>query len=233
MASAVRTYLNRYAAAPARRIALFTNNEDGWRTVETPRSQPGSRSPPSSMRAPMSRPAAARAGGEARLRRAQRRGRSESTAARTASRKISVALGRRRARRDRGRRACRFRRLEPGGRADLVSSRPADDGATTSPPSCRTARRRAWSRQAPPTAPFGSPTACAKGHAAGAAAAADLGFSARHGRRAVAGRRSVYALTPLWHVAGQEKGLRRFPERRHRVRHRAGRSARASSRSSI
>ncbi|NUS18565.1 MAG: sarcosine oxidase subunit alpha family protein, partial [Mesorhizobium sp.] len=35
MASAMRSYINRYAATPARRIALFTNNEDGWRTVET------------------------------------------------------------------------------------------------------------------------------------------------------------------------------------------------------
>ncbi|WFP62483.1 MULTISPECIES: sarcosine oxidase subunit alpha [unclassified Mesorhizobium] len=35
MASAMRSYINRYAAKPARRIALFTNNEDGWRTIET------------------------------------------------------------------------------------------------------------------------------------------------------------------------------------------------------
>ncbi len=35
MASAMRTYVTRYAATPAKRIALFTNNEDGWRTVET------------------------------------------------------------------------------------------------------------------------------------------------------------------------------------------------------
>ncbi|MER8643454.1 sarcosine oxidase subunit alpha [Mesorhizobium sp. M1252] len=35
MASAIRTYVTRYAATPAKRIALFTNNEDGWRTVET------------------------------------------------------------------------------------------------------------------------------------------------------------------------------------------------------
>ncbi|KAA3450757.1 sarcosine oxidase subunit alpha [Mesorhizobium sp. SARCC-RB16n] len=34
MASAMRSYIARYAAAPAKRIALFTNNEDGWRTVE-------------------------------------------------------------------------------------------------------------------------------------------------------------------------------------------------------
>ncbi|MDX8509931.1 sarcosine oxidase subunit alpha [Mesorhizobium captivum] len=35
IASAMRSYINRYAATPGRRIALFTNNEDGWRTVET------------------------------------------------------------------------------------------------------------------------------------------------------------------------------------------------------
>ncbi|MBZ9865260.1 sarcosine oxidase subunit alpha [Mesorhizobium sp. CA15] len=35
MASAMRSYINRYAATPARRIALFTNNEDGWHTAET------------------------------------------------------------------------------------------------------------------------------------------------------------------------------------------------------
>src|SRR5690606_890883 len=34
MASAVRTYVNRFAALPGRQVALFTNNDDGWRTVE-------------------------------------------------------------------------------------------------------------------------------------------------------------------------------------------------------
>jgi sarcosine oxidase subunit alpha len=34
MASAVRTYVNRFAAVPGRKVALFTNNDDGWRTVE-------------------------------------------------------------------------------------------------------------------------------------------------------------------------------------------------------
>ena len=33
LASAVRTYLNRFAAVPGRRIAVFTNNDDGWRTA--------------------------------------------------------------------------------------------------------------------------------------------------------------------------------------------------------
>jgi sarcosine oxidase subunit alpha len=34
MASAVRTYLNRYAVRPGERVALFTNNDDGWRTAK-------------------------------------------------------------------------------------------------------------------------------------------------------------------------------------------------------
>ncbi|MHA6687203.1 sarcosine oxidase subunit alpha family protein [Mesorhizobium sp. A556] len=35
MASAVRTYIERFAAAPGKRLTLFTNNDDGWKTVET------------------------------------------------------------------------------------------------------------------------------------------------------------------------------------------------------
>ncbi len=34
LASAVRTYINRYVATPAKRLALFTNNDDGWKTVD-------------------------------------------------------------------------------------------------------------------------------------------------------------------------------------------------------
>ncbi|MEO9338729.1 sarcosine oxidase subunit alpha family protein [Mesorhizobium sp. SB112] len=37
LSSAVRTYIHRFAAAPGRRLALFTNNDDGWRTLETAR----------------------------------------------------------------------------------------------------------------------------------------------------------------------------------------------------
>ncbi|HMK78038.1 MAG TPA: sarcosine oxidase subunit alpha family protein [Xanthobacteraceae bacterium] len=33
LASAARTYLNRYAAVPGRKLAVFTNNDDGWRTA--------------------------------------------------------------------------------------------------------------------------------------------------------------------------------------------------------
>ena len=33
LASAVRTYANRFAVAAGRRIAVFTNNDDGWRTA--------------------------------------------------------------------------------------------------------------------------------------------------------------------------------------------------------
>jgi sarcosine oxidase subunit alpha len=33
LGSAVRTYLNRFAVLPGRRFAVFTNNDDGWRTA--------------------------------------------------------------------------------------------------------------------------------------------------------------------------------------------------------
>jgi methylglutamate dehydrogenase subunit C len=33
LAGAVRTYVNRFAAAPASRLVVFTNNDDGWRTA--------------------------------------------------------------------------------------------------------------------------------------------------------------------------------------------------------
>ena len=33
MASAVRTYLNRFAVAPGRRVAMFTSSDDGWKTA--------------------------------------------------------------------------------------------------------------------------------------------------------------------------------------------------------
>jgi heterotetrameric sarcosine oxidase alpha subunit len=33
LAGATRSYINRYAAAPGRRLAVFTNNDDGWRTA--------------------------------------------------------------------------------------------------------------------------------------------------------------------------------------------------------
>jgi methylglutamate dehydrogenase subunit C len=33
MASAMRTYLNRFAVMPGRRVALFVNNDDGWQTA--------------------------------------------------------------------------------------------------------------------------------------------------------------------------------------------------------
>ena len=34
LAGAVRTYLNRYGVSPGRRTAVFTNNDDGWRTAQ-------------------------------------------------------------------------------------------------------------------------------------------------------------------------------------------------------
>ncbi|MFK7940082.1 MAG: sarcosine oxidase subunit alpha family protein [Roseovarius sp.] len=34
MASAVRTYVNRFGATPGQQVAVFTNNDDGWRTAK-------------------------------------------------------------------------------------------------------------------------------------------------------------------------------------------------------
>ncbi|MEM9011639.1 MAG: sarcosine oxidase subunit alpha family protein [Pseudomonadota bacterium] len=34
LASAVRTYLNRFAVTPGQRVAIYTDNDDGWRTAE-------------------------------------------------------------------------------------------------------------------------------------------------------------------------------------------------------
>src|SRR5213079_475636 len=33
LAGAARTYINRYAAMPGKRLAVFTNNDGGWRTA--------------------------------------------------------------------------------------------------------------------------------------------------------------------------------------------------------
>src|SRR5262249_60278360 len=33
LASAMRSYLNRFAVVPGRRIAIFTNTDDGWHTA--------------------------------------------------------------------------------------------------------------------------------------------------------------------------------------------------------
>ena len=34
LAGAVRTYVNRFGASPGKRIAIFTNNDDGWTTAK-------------------------------------------------------------------------------------------------------------------------------------------------------------------------------------------------------
>ena len=35
LAGAVRTYVNRFGVAPGKQVAVFTNNDDGWRTAQT------------------------------------------------------------------------------------------------------------------------------------------------------------------------------------------------------
>ncbi len=46
-----------------------------------------------------------------------------------------------------------------------------------------------------------------EGHAAGAAAAADLGFGKSAGEAPSLGRQCAYSLTPLWHVTGKKKAF--------------------------
>ena len=33
LASAMRAYVNRFAAAPGKRVAIFTDNDDGWKSA--------------------------------------------------------------------------------------------------------------------------------------------------------------------------------------------------------
>ena len=119
MASAMRTYVARYAATPANaRRCSPTMRMAGARS--RPRLPPGCRSRRSSTHGPdvsaAHRSLASKNGFTpycmaAGQRRRWRQGRCQEDRG---------VADRRRARRSRGRRACRFRRLEPGGRPDLL-----------------------------------------------------------------------------------------------------------------
>ena len=123
MAAAMRTYIQRYAAAPAQRLALFTNNADGWRTVEAALGAGLQVAAVVDARpdiSPAHRALASKAGFPVL----------HGSVIGNHRRQAGVAqdIGgarRQRERRGRSRRACRVRRLEPGGRADLIPSRPS------------------------------------------------------------------------------------------------------------
>ncbi|TPL61503.1 sarcosine oxidase subunit alpha [Mesorhizobium sp. B2-4-2] len=210
MASAMRTYVARYAAAPAKRIALFTNNEDGWRTVETvlgaglqiaavidarPDVSPAHRSLASKSGFPVLHGAVSRADG-----------------GKDGVRKISVSLtGGARAEVEADGLAVSggwnpavgltsYHRGRPKWRDDIAAFVP--DGA---PPGMVAAGAANGS--------FGLGACLAGGFAAGAAAALDAGRSGKAGTAPIADD-EAFSLTPLWHVAGKGKA---FVDQQHDV----------------
>ncbi|WP_411909467.1 sarcosine oxidase subunit alpha [Mesorhizobium sp. B263B1A] len=210
MASAMRTYVARYAAAPAKRIALFTNNEDGWRTVETvlgaglqiaavidarPDVSPAHRSLASKSGFPVLHGAVSRADG-----------------GKDGVRKISVSLtGGARAEVEADGLAVSggwnpavgltsYHRGRPKWRDDIAAFVP--DGA---PPGIVAAGAANGS--------FGLGACLAGGFAAGAAAALDAGRSGKAGTAPIADD-EAFSLTPLWHVAGKGKA---FVDQQHDV----------------
>ncbi|TPI37083.1 sarcosine oxidase subunit alpha [Mesorhizobium sp. B3-1-6] len=210
MASAMRSYINRYAATPSRRIALFTNNEDGWRTAETaiaaglqvaavidarPDVSPAHRSLASKGGFPVLHGAVSGVDG-----------------GKGGVRKISVAL-------TGGARAeveadglgvsggwnpavglTSYHRGRPKWRDDIAAFVP--DGA---PPGMVAAGAA--------NGAFGLGACLREGFEAGAAAARDAGRSGNIGSMPVADD-EAFSITPLWHVAGKGKA---FVDQQHDV----------------
>ena len=192
--------------APGERLALFTNNDDGWQTVDAALRAPGCRvAGVVDARADVSAEQRALAA-QARLRRAQRRGRPTSTAARS-------GIGA-----DRGRAApaARGRTLEADALAVSGGWYPSV-GLTSQPAAARPTwrrrhrrlragrtRRRAWSAPALPMARSRLPTACAKGTRRARRPRADLGFGGSAGEAPASDDDAAVALAPLWHVAGKQ-----------------------------
>ncbi|TGP57495.1 sarcosine oxidase subunit alpha [bacterium M00.F.Ca.ET.230.01.1.1] len=210
MASAMRSYINRYAAAPARRIALFTNNEDGWRTAETaiaaglqvaavidarPDVSPAHRSLASKAGFPVLHGSVSGVDG-----------------GKNGVRKISVALtGGTRAEAEADGLAVSggwnpavgltsYHRGRPKWRDDIAAFVP--DGA---PPGMVAAGAA--------NGAFGLGACLREGFEAGAVAARDAGRSGNIGSMPVADD-EAFSLTPLWHVAGRGKA---FVDQQHDV----------------
>jgi sarcosine oxidase subunit alpha len=210
MASATRSYINRYAATPSRRIALFTNNEDGWRTAETaiaaglqvaavidarPDVSPAHRSLASKGGFPVLHGAISGVDG-----------------GKGGVRKISVALtGGARAEVEADGLAVSggwnpavgltsYHRGRPKWRDDIAAFVP--DGA---PPGMVAAGSA--------NGAFGLGACLREGFEAGAAAARDAGRSGNIGSMPVADD-DAFSITPLWHVAGKGKA---FVDQQHDV----------------
>ena len=204
LASAVRTYINRYAAAPAKRLALFTNNDDGWKTVGAALAVGLKITGVVDARAEVSAEQRALAakhgfavlngvvdnvdGGKAGIG------------------KIAVALA-------------------GGARATLEADGLAVSGGWN-PSVGLTSQHRGrpkWRDDIAAFVPDGAPAGMvaagsangafslagclSEGHAAGAAAAADIGFGSSAGDAPSSDDATEYALRPLWHVTGKKKAF--------------------------
>ncbi len=204
LASAVRTYINRYAATPAKRLALFTNNDDGWRTVEAALAAGVTVAGVVDARAEV--PAAQRAlaakhgfailngvvdhvdGGKSGVGRivAALAGGAKATLEAdglAVSGGWNPAVG-----------LTSQHRGRPKWRDDIAAFVP--DGG---PPGMVAAGAA--------NGAFSLADCLAQGHAAGAAAAADLGVAGDAGNAPVSEDEAAYALTPLWHVPGKKKAF--------------------------
>ena len=220
-ASAMRTYISRYAATPAKRIALFTNNDDGWKTVEAAlaaglavaavvdaRADVSAAQRDTGQRAPASPFSTARSTGV--------------DGGKDGIGSISVALAG-------GARATveadglavsggwnpasaltSYHRGRPKWRDDIAAFVP--DGAAA----------RHASPPAPPTAPSALPPALPTATPPAPRPRPISALRTSAGKAASAADDEAYAAVAALACRRQGQGLRRLPERRHRVRHRAG-----------
>jgi heterotetrameric sarcosine oxidase alpha subunit len=204
LASAVRTYIARYAASPAQRLALFTNNDDGWKTVEaalaagvTVAGVVDARDEvPAAQRALASKHGFALLSGMV----------DHVDGGKHGVKKVAV-------------------RLAGGASATLDADALAVSGGwnpsvgLTSQHRGRPTWRDDIAAFVPDGAPAGMTAAGAangdfslfdclsSGHAAGAAAAADLGFGASAGTAPVTEDAFAYQVKPLWTVNSKKKGF--------------------------
>ena len=204
LASAVRTYINRYAAAPAKRLALFTNNDDGWKTVDAALAAGLTVAGVIDARAEASagQRALAAKHGFAVLNGVV----DQVDGGKGGIGGIEVALA-------------------GGARATLDADGLAVSGGWN-PSVGLTSQHRGrpkWRDDIAAFVPDGAPpgmsaagaangafslTECLReGHAAGAAAAADLGIGGSTGDAPSCDDATAYSLKPLWHVAGKKKAF--------------------------
>ena len=144
LASAARTYLNRFAVACGREAVIFTTSDDGWRTAADMSGGGSQRRRRSSMRGPRSRAAVRALAGAARVHLgavvADVRGGKACAASKCRTRDGRRSPVTADLRRGRG-------RLQPADRSDHASRAASRAGATTSRPSFPAERRKGMSRR--------------------------------------------------------------------------------------